>query len=985
DLPTAPVRRLGLGNPITLVLTLRADFLEAVLSDPDLAPVFCTYPPELLRPMGTESLRAAIEQPSAQQGVSLEAGLTDRLLTAVGEQPGNLPLLEFTLTLLWEQQREQQLTHATYGAIGGVEQALVTYAETVYGDLSEPERQQARQIFVQLVHPGVGMADTRRLADRTSFGPAATALLDHLARQRLIVLDQDTVELVHEVLISAWTRLQSWLDADRSFRVWQERLRQELSRWQQHGQPENRLLQGAALEEAHYWRQSNGVALSTPEQDYIQASLGRSRREQRRRKRLQALLVTGFVSASLLALVSFWQWRRAVLGQMSSQLSMLSGASEQLLASKKELDALLASIRAVNQVRDARGEIDPETRMRAIATLQQTVHGIREINRLEGHERTVIDVAYSPDGDYLVSVGDDRTVRLWQADGELVQTMADHSDLVRSVSWHPNGQRFVTASYDQTLRLWRRDGQLLTTLRGHNDQINRVAWSPDGEQIASVDAAGEVILWSATGEIERRWATGQGWLADVVWHPEGEILAIAGGRTVQFWSRRGERQGQLVGHAQGVQSVSFSPDGQQVLTADKAGQLRRWTVTGELLNDWSAHSDRIWSVQFSPDGQQLATTSADKTVKLWTPEGELLKTLEGHNASAYQAAFHPSAPRLATVSADTTIRLWHLTGIPRQTLRHTSPVTAIRFHPHSDQLLTGTQTGEIRLWQTEGEFRRRLSSQGGAVLALRFDPKGQTVFSVGTNQHVQQQTLQGQAQPPHSGYGDLDLSPGGRWLVTGNPGKTVRLWTLAGQLQQSLAGHQSAVTTTQFSPDGRLLATGSEDETVRVWRRQGDRFAEQPRQLRGHSSRINQVAWALDGQTLASASDDGTIRLWRRTRSDQFEPRAAQVLRGHLSKVRALAFSPDGQILASGSDDGTVKLWTVQGTLLTTLQGHGSAIWDLDFSSDGQQLASASADNTAILWNLDLYFLLDQGCTWLEDYLQTNPSVSSGDRRLCAF
>ncbi|MEM8642401.1 MAG: CHAT domain-containing protein [Cyanobacteria bacterium P01_G01_bin.54] len=982
-LPTSPSRRFGLSNPITLILTLRADFLEAVLGDPDLAPVFCTYPPELLRPMGRVALRAAIEEPAAHEGVRLESGLTERILTAVGEQPGNLPLLEFTLTLLWERQHEQQLNHAAYGAIGGVETALVTYAEAVYDALNDPERRQARQIFVQLVHPGVGRADTRRLADRTSFDTEFTHLLHHLAQKRLIVLDQDSVELVHEVLITTWTRLRSWLDADRSFRVWQERLRQERHRWQLHAQPDNRLLHGAALEEANYWCQSNGAALTPLEQDYIQASQMRARQDQRRRQRLQALLVTGFVTASLLALVSFWQWKRAVLGQMSSQLSMLSGASEQLLASKKELDALLASIQAVNQVRDARGDIDPETRMRAIATLQQAVHGIHELNRLEGHERTVIDVAYSPNGNTLVSVGDDRTVRLWQADGTLLQTMADHSDLVRSVSWHPNGQRFVTASYDQTLRLWRQDGQLLTTLRGHHAQINRVAWRPDGQQIASVDAAGEVIIWTATGEIAHRWTTGQGWLADVVWHPEDELLAIAGGRSVQFWRPWGERWGRLLGHEQRVQTVSFSPDGRQVLTAGKAGLVSRWTLTGTLLNEWSAHGDRIWSVQFSPDGQQLATSSADKTVKLWTPEGELLKTLEGHNASAYRAAFHPTAPHLATVSADTTIRIWHLTGIPRQTLRHTSQVTAIRFHPQGEQLLTGTQTGELRLWQERGEFRRRLSRQGATVLALRFDPQGETIFSVGTNQQVQQQTLKGKAQPTHSGYWDLDLSPDGRWLVTGNPDTSVRLWTLAGQLHQSLKGHQASVTATRFSPDGRLLATGSEDETIRIWQRQGDRFTEEPLLLRGHSSRINRLAWTTDGQTLASASDDGTIRLWRRSRGYQFNPRADQVLRGHLSKVRSLAFSPDGQILASGSDDGTLKLWTVQGTLLTTLRGHESAVWDLDFSPDGQRLASASADTTAILWNLDLYFLLDQGCTWLQDYLKTNPSVSSGDRRLC--
>ncbi|NEO83305.1 MAG: CHAT domain-containing protein [Spirulina sp. SIO3F2] len=975
--------RFGVQNTTPLILTLRADFLEAVLADPQLAPVFCTYPPELLRPMAPLALRAAIEQPAQRQGIQLAPGLTERLLAAVGDNPGHLPLLEFTLTLLWEHQHQQQLTHSAYEVIGGVETALATYAERIYTELALLQRQQARYVFVQLVHPGSARADTRRLAERASFDPTFEDLLHHLANQRLIVLDQTTVELVHEVLITAWTRLQTWLEEDRSFRVWQERLRHELSQWQQYDCPDNRLLHGAALEEAQYWLTANAAVLTDSEQAYIQASLARSRRDYRLRQRLQTLLITGFVSASILAVVSLWQWRQAVLGQMSTQLSMLSGAAEQLLASKKELDALLASIQAVNQVRDARGEINPETRMRAIATLQQAVYSIREVNRLDGHGRSVIDAAYSPDGNYLVSVGDDQTVRLWQTDGTLLKTMADHHDSVRSVSWHPNGQRFVTASHDQTLRLWQRDGQLLTTLTGHTAKVNRVAWHPGGERIASVATNGEVIIWGETGEIERRWRTGQGWLEDVTWSPDGQTLAIAGGRTVQLWDAQGRRRARLAGHEQTVHALSFSPDGKALLTAGKEGVVRRWTLGGRLLNRWEAHGERILSVRFSTDGQQVATTSTDKTVKLWTPDGQLLKTLAGHNAAAFQVAFHPDAPFLATVSADTSIRIWHLTGLQHLRLRHTSPVTAVRFHPHTPQLVTGTESGDIRLWQRTGHFLRRLYPQGSGVLDLQVNPDDQAVFSVGINHQVQAQTLKGKVKQTYRGDWGVDLSPDGRWLVTGNQGSAVRLREVDGEHRQSLTGHQAAVTTAQFSPDGRLLASGSEDETIRIWQRQGDRFATESLLLRGHSSRINQVIWTPDGQTLASASNDGTIRLWRRTRSYQFTQRAAQVLQGHLSKVRAIAFSPDGQILASGSDDGMVKLWTIQGTLLTTFEGHSDAVWQLDFSPDGQWLVSASADTTAILWNLDLYFLLDQGCAWLQDYLSTNPSVSSSDRRLC--
>ncbi len=78
----------------------------------------------------------AIEKPAEMQGAAFEPGLVERILDDVGDKPGNLPLLEFTLTQLWEQQTDGWLTHSDYEAMGCVEGALAAYADQVYADLS---------------------------------------------------------------------------------------------------------------------------------------------------------------------------------------------------------------------------------------------------------------------------------------------------------------------------------------------------------------------------------------------------------------------------------------------------------------------------------------------------------------------------------------------------------------------------------------------------------------------------------------------------------------------------------------------------------------------------------------------------------------------------------------------------------------------------------------------------------------------------------
>src|SRR5262249_31708486 len=118
---------------VALVITLRADFVGHALSHRPLADVLQEADLKL-GPMTHTELQTAIEEPAAQLGVQIEEGLTERILDAVSAEPGDLPLLEFALTLLWERQQGRTLTHAAYDAIGAVAQALAGYAEEVYGD-----------------------------------------------------------------------------------------------------------------------------------------------------------------------------------------------------------------------------------------------------------------------------------------------------------------------------------------------------------------------------------------------------------------------------------------------------------------------------------------------------------------------------------------------------------------------------------------------------------------------------------------------------------------------------------------------------------------------------------------------------------------------------------------------------------------------------------------------------------------------------------
>ena len=350
-LTTSPFERVGM----VLVLTMRADFLGNALSYRPFADVLQNTDLKL-GPMNREELTEVIEKPAQKLGVTLEAGLVKRILDDVESEPGNLPLLEFALTELWQRRQGKQLTHLAYTEIGQVQGALARHANEEYHKLSEEQREQMRRIFIQLVRPGEGTEDTRRLATKAELGAVNWVLVKQLADARLVVTSRseeaqvETVEVVHEALIRNWGELRGWMDTDRVFRAWQERLRAGMYQWQQiengdvTGWDESRLLRGTALAEAEENLKQRPEDLSEGELFYIQVSVKLRDKEQTRRERVRRQTVYVYVLAGgsilILALGILIQWqnaeKRKEINNLERQLEYEKESAKEQVESAKE-------------------------------------------------------------------------------------------------------------------------------------------------------------------------------------------------------------------------------------------------------------------------------------------------------------------------------------------------------------------------------------------------------------------------------------------------------------------------------------------------------------------------------------------------------------------------------------------------------------------------------------------------------------------------
>jgi WD40 repeat protein len=566
---------------------------------------------------------------------------------------------------------------------------------------------------------------------------------------------------------------------------------------------------------------------------------------------------------------------------------------------------------------------------------------------LTEHKSYVQSVAFSPDGKTLASGGDDNTIILWDSATQqpIGKPLTGHNDRIYSLVFSPDGKVLASGSWDDSIILWDvAKGQPIgKPLLGHTDNVYSVAFSPDGKILASGSLDATIILWDVATqrEIGEPLKANNSFVESVAFSPDGKLLASAGyDGTITLWDVATRQQlGLLKGHSSWVSSLAFSPDSKTLVSGSADGTIILWEVATRQRLDkpLKGHSGAVLSVAFSPDGKTFASGGTDKAVILWDASihqsiGQLIPT---ENVEIHSVSVSPDGKLFASAGDDSNFTLWNLStrlpvGSPHPD--HKNFVKAVTFSPDGKLLASGGYSSGILLWDI---------ATGQSQSWLRMKDQDKTYDFVYS----------------------LAFSPDGKILASGNWEDSIILWDVATQqpIGEPLTEHtpstssrRLAVTSLAFSPDGKLLASGSEDNTIILWNVSTRKSIGR---LTGHAGRVLSVAFSPDGKTVASGSFDRTIIIW-----DAKTKQPIQKLTGHLSAVRSVAFSPDGKILASGSDDQTVILWEPKSgqPIGQPITGSSSSVYSLAFTPDGRTLILGSSE--IILWNLDPRSWIEESC-----------------------
>ncbi|MFT4925999.1 MAG: WD40 repeat protein [Phenylobacterium sp.] len=594
-----------------------------------------------------------------------------------------------------------------------------------------------------------------------------------------------------------------------------------------------------------------------------------------------------------------------------------------------------------------------------------------ELQRLGGHESSVMDCAFSPNDRSFISASRDGTVRLWDvASGDCLRVFKGHGARVNGCAFLPGGDAFISASSDKTLRLWdKNSGECLRVFKGHESGVNACAVAPDGLTILSASNDNTLRLWALdSGLCLQVLDLHKARVLSCAFAPNGlTLLSASRDKDLRLWdSKIGHCLRVFSGHEERVSSCTFAPDGLTFISASYDDTLRLWDVkTGDCLRVFSGHSSFVFDCAFAPDGQTVLSVSLDDTLRLWDVfSGECLRVFTGHQDAVRVGVFSADGQMMLSAADDKTLRLWDKNNghCLRVFAGHQASLNHSVFSPDGQHLLSADSDKTLRLWALDsGECLRVFSGHLGSINHCAFSADGLLIVSASDDRTLRLwDASNGECLRVLSGHERgvtaCGFSLDSLWVFSASADGTLRLWdTNSGECLQQFKDHGDWIRDCAISADDQILLSASDDKTLRLW---DINNGECLQELSGHESWVQSCAFSPDGQTLLSASNDETLRLWHRDNGQ-----CLQVFSGHQAGVNDCAFAPDGQTIISASSDNTLRLWDItNGECLRVFSGHEKGVNSCSFSPDGQTVVSSSYDGTMRLW--DIHSGLQIGLRW---------------------
>lgn len=972
--------------------------------------------------LAIESARLAIEEPAGRVGVHYSEAAITRLLqdlsriTVLSPEGEPAPVsgrtiepvqLQVVCSRLLDRLPEETDTigELEITRIGDVNKALSEYYAEKVAQIAEQAGVNEREIRGWVERRLITAQDIR---SQVLMGPQAS---DGLANRAIgLLIDAHLLrrerrrgatwfELAHDRLIGP-------IRADNA--DWSKQhlspLQQQANLWVEQGRS-GPLLQGKALREAERWARDHADALSSTDQDYLEACRDADRSAQR----LARLLWVAWGLFGVAVLTSVWAIMQsveatrlaenslavAVTAQTAEAVANAAAVSLKTAEAKAAAEAAVAQTAQAQAVQNAREGLFQTLAAQAIVKSTEKVdlaallgvEAYRRNTRSPGSQAAIRNSLYS------VLSANSNLKTFFQVEGTAVNGLAFNNARTLLIAGDSDGKLYFWDLAQNTLR---------AAPISSNDcscGITSLAVSRDDLIVAVGSRNNKVALFElATGRAIGTTTIDNDVESLAISPVDSGLIAIGGADGRVYLWRRTQLESAPVAlgsHENTVYSIAFSPDGARLASGGADRTVRLWDVQkvaaiGDPLTTDSSNSVR--AVAFSPNGATLAS-SQYRDIYLWDLRplaNDAPAVLNGpplieHTSWVYNLAFVGDSNSLVSVGSDRTTLIWDLSErrSTSEYILNSAPVNRVAVSADGSLIATGGSDSRVSL----------LSNNGPAWLAQR-------AFDGSTRGRVLQLALLGDATPLALVRRDDSSKDTADFSIR----RADRPPPDSADIKATPIFSYTQTTASAMSADASLVAIGFIDGRVTLWDAQGNPVGQAP-EVAPQTSNSDRGVWAIafspDGRYLAWGDDDGRILIWD-VQSPDSAPRALPYGRdaqgdaiGQTWRVTALAFSDDSRLLASGSWDNQAIVWdladdTMRGEPFDTredvaslrfspdsrllaaggeqsvfllditgdersaapLTSHRNNVISLAFNAAGDMLASGSIDRTVVLWDV---------------------------------
>lgn len=924
---------------LSVIVTLRADFYDRPLDFLELGQLIQEGTVVLL-PMSSAELTQAIRGPALSVGLDIQQGLLSELIADTVDQPNALPLLQFTVTELVDRSNGETLTLDMYEAMGQIHGSVANRAEQVFVALSETQQQIAKKLFLQLVVLSDSSEPVRHRilwedAIKTdSNRHEVEAVINEFGANRLLTFDRDptsrqpTVEVAHEALIVAWTRLQTWIAENRNDLTIHNRLAASVKDWLENQHETSFLARDIQLAQYQSIIDNPVINLHHDELSYLQASQQLSARTQRIRYGVIAILVGLTIVSVVVTLLAIDRQAEADIARQSAVEERDRANQEARISQSRALAATALSTR--QQGRDALllavGAVGIADTYESFDSLVRIIKDHQWVTSYVNRDLAFRDMLIDASNDVVFAVGESSQILQWEIDTPTmtVATSIDGLSVINAIALHDDGVTLAVGGANG-VAVYDTGTDTVTNSLELTAEVWAVGFARGERVVYAVDDTGKVTAWDYDGdEIVFQVAISEQSLFGLAVHPAGTEIAVGGADNLIYVldAINGGTLYRSEGHSNWILSLDYAHSGRFLASSSADLSVIVWDMEsrqplGQILTQ---HTDWVRDVEFSPDDSEFLTASADGTLKRWNVANgrQIGVTLARHGTQVWSANYLSGQE---IVSADLSGELihWDLENI---------------YFPMIEQTATGLEVVDAELAEAKGQIAVAGSVGGQDASIQLFD--------------LEAKTLTEEILLP-SFTTDIDYSRDGKWLAVAGIDQMIRLIQMEGDYPTRLLGaHESIILSVAFAPDRLILFSGDDSGLVKRWDVEEESAIGEP--LDTGQSGVQIIHFSQDGRYMLTGGRDGSIGVWD---AESLEA-VAMLTGGHRDAVLQLLLSADGKMLYSVGRDSKVVVWDMENYSLSGSfpMVHTDWIMDVKFLNDNT-LLTIGRDSLLVIWDID--------------------------------